>query len=250
MLGLMAVTGPAVWFYSLFNLPLQFDSAMDIESALRQSIESERQAYSQGLDPSQRKSIKWPRPDSSRLPKRLTALFIMETGCPTYFQTPREDGWPWFKRVLTKLMKGTDLDGDGACELIYARSLASRLGADSPMRLAVAADRIHHFLEKDQLVSFNLASFRFEDGLIGVEAAARDIMQKDLSELQDAELAELQLAIPPWSFWEDIRLCTNAGLVRRSRDQLLERLAGQGLISDEMAKTAMAQPVRCLQIKR
>jgi membrane carboxypeptidase/penicillin-binding protein PbpC len=203
-----------------------------------------------GVPSNHRKSVKWSRPESSRFPKRLTALFITETGCPTYFQTPREDGWAWTKRLLAKTIQGRELDGDGACELIFARMLARRLGALSTLEVAVSADRIHKFLEKDQLVGWNLASMQFDRGLVGVEDASIEVLQKPLNELSDAELAELQLAIPPWGYWDDIHQCKNAGLVKDSRDQLIKHLSSQGLISDEMARTAMAQPVRCMQVKR
>ena len=246
----LALIAPGVWIYTASTLPNRIESAMDIETHLRQSIESERTGLSAALSPSERRSVKWERPDFSRLPKRLVAMFITETGCPTYFQTPRDDGWPWLKRLLVKTATGRELDGDGACELIFARMLARRLGATTTMQVTVATERIHRFLQKDQLVAMNLMSFQFEPGLIGVEDAARVLLQKELSQMTDAELAELQLAIPPWGYWYDIKRCTNAPLVRQARDGLVRRLAEEGLMSQEMAKTAAAQAPRCLAVKR
>lgn len=246
----VAVIVPGAWLYTLGNLPNALDSELDVETHLRQSIESERQSVQLSRRPSERESVKWEKPDFGKLPKNLIAFYITETGCPTYFQTPREDGWAWNKRVFIMLAQSRVLDGDGACELIFARRLARRLGAQTPMQLAVAADRIHRFLEKDQLVAFDLHAMQFEHGMIGVEAASRFLMQKPLAELSVAELAELQLAIPPWDYWEEVKRCKNASLVRESRDTLLSRLAMVGLISEEMAKTAAAQPVRCLSVRR
>lgn len=246
----VGVVGPSIWLYTLSNLPYAIDSELDIETHLRQSIESERQSVQLSKRPSERESVKWERPDFGKLPKNLIAFYITETGCPTYFQTPREDGWAWNKRELAMVVQGRMLDGDGACELIFARRLARRLGAVTPMQLAVASDRIHRFLQKDQLVAFDLHAMQFEHGMIGVEAASKWLMQKPLAELNLAELAEFQLAIPPWDYWEEIKKCQNASLVRESRDTLLSRLAMVGLISEEMAKTAAAQPVRCLSVKR
>lgn len=241
---------PATWLYTLSNLPNAIDSELDVETHLRQSIESERQSVQLNKRPSERESVKWERPDFGKLPKNLIAFYITETGCPTYFQTPREDGWPWLKRELVMMTQGRILDGDGACELIFARRIARRLGATTPMQLAVASDRIHRFLQKDQLVAFDLHAMQFEHGVVGVEAASRYLMQKPLADLNVAELAEFQLAIPPWDYWEEVKRCKNASLVRESRDTLLSRLAMVGLISEEMAKTAAAQPVRCLSVKR
>lgn len=246
----VGVVAPAIWLYTLSNLPNAIDSELDIETHLRQSIESERQSVELPKRPSERQSVKWERPDFGKLPKNLIAFYITETGCPTYFQTPREDGWAWTKRELAMVVQGRMLDGDGACELIFARRLARRLGAVTPMQLAVASDRIHRFLQKDQLVAFDLHAMQFDHGMIGVEAASKWLMQKPLNELNLAELAEFQLAIPPWDYWEEIKKCQNASLVRESRDTLLSRLAMVGLISEEMAKTASAQPVRCLSVKR
>lgn len=246
----LVVILPVVWLYTASTLPNAIESAMDVETHLRQSIESERHGLRLAVHTVRPTSVKWERPDFTRLPKRLVALYITETGCPTYFQTPREDGWPWFKRLLIKTLNGRDLDGDGACELIFARTLARRLGAATSLQVTVAAERIHRFLQKDQLVAFNLMSFQFEPGLIGVEEGARVLLQKELSEMNDAELAELQLGIPPWGYWDDVKRCTNAPLLRQSRDGLLRRLADEGLMSEEMAKSAAAQPPRCLSVKR
>lgn len=240
---------PSTWLYTAANLPNTIEGELDIETHLRQSIESERQSVQFNKRIAERESVKWERPDFTRLPKHLIAFYITETGCPTYFQTPREDGFAWTKRVLQSL-NGKILDGDGACELIFARRLARRLGAKTPLQVAVASDRIHKFLQKDQLVAFDMHAMQFDHGVVGVEAASRILMQKELTELNLAELAELQLGIPPWEYWEDIRLCKNASQLRQARDTLLSRLAMVGLISDEMAKTASAQPVRCLSVKR
>lgn len=247
--GVVGLVLPASWLYVASSLPNQLDSQLDIETHLRQSVESERQSTQLSKRLKERESVKWERPDFTRLPKHLVALYITETGCPTYFQTPREEGYAWAKRVLNALLD-KQLDGDGACELIFAKRLARRLGAKTTMQVAVAADRIHRFLQKDELVAFDLHSMQFEQGVVGVEAGARLLMQKELTELSLAELAELQLAIPPWGYWEDVKSCGNASLVRVNRDKLLQNLVWAGLASEEMAKTGAAQPPRCLSVKR
>jgi membrane carboxypeptidase/penicillin-binding protein len=240
---------PGTWLYTAANLPNQIESEADVEIHLRQSIESERQSIQLGRPASARESVKWEKPDFSRLPKHLIAFYITATGCPDYFRSPREEGWPWTKRLFASLQNRI-LDGDGACELIFARNLARRLSMKTDLQIAVAADRVHRFLAKDQLVAFDLHSMWFDHGIIGVEKASMEVMQKPLTELNLAELAELQLAIPPWGFWEDIKLCRNAAKLKEARDSLLSELAAIGHISDEMARTASSQQVRCLQVKR
>lgn len=247
--GVVGLVLPAAWLWVASSLPNQIDSQLDIETHLRQSVESERQSTQLVKRLKERESVKWERPDFTRLPKHMVALYITETGCPTYFQTPREEGFPWIKRVLFSLA-GKQVDGDGACELIFAKRLARRLGAKTTMQVAVASDRVHRFLQKDELVAFDLHSMQFEQGVVGVEAAAKLLMQKDLTELSLSELAELQIAIPPWGYWDDVKLCGNASLVRVNRDKLLQNLVWAGLASEEMAKTGAAQQPRCLTIRR
>jgi membrane carboxypeptidase/penicillin-binding protein len=240
---------PATWLYTANSLQNQIESENDVEIHLRQSIESERQSVMIGRPASQRSSVKWEKPDFSRLPKHLIAFYITATGCPDYFRSPREEGWPWMKRLGFSLQNRI-IDGDGACELIFARNLARRLNMKTELQVAVAADRVHHFLAKDQLVAFDLHSMWFDHGVIGVETASEIVMQKPLTQLNLAELAELQLAIPPWGFWDDIKNCRNAAKLKEARDSLLTELATIGHISDEMARTASSQPVRCLAVRR
>lgn len=241
---------PATWLYTASRLPNSLESESDIETHLRQSIESDRQSLQLSRPTSERESVKWDKPDFSRLPKHLIAFYITATGCPHYFQSPREDGSAWLKRLAIRQLQGRHIDGDGACELIFARRLAERLEAKTPLQQTVAADRIHRFLAKDQLVAFDLHAIWFGHGVIGVEKASEVLMQKPLTRLTLAELAELQLAIPPYAFWESVRDCVNESMLKKARDKLLFELASVGHISDEMARTAAAQPLRCMSTKR
>lgn len=245
----VALVVPGAWLYTAANLPNALDSALDLETHLRQSIESERTSVLYNKRIKDRGSVKWETPDFTRLPKHLVAFYITETGCPTYFQSPREEGWAWTKRELYSRL-GKMPDGDGACELIFARRLARRLGAKTPLQLMVASDRVHHFLQKDQLVAFDLHSMQFEQGVIGVEAASQLLMQRELTEMTIAELAEFQLGIPPDDFWDEVKICKNESLVKQARDRILQNLADAGLISAETAKTGSAQPLRCMSVKR
>lgn len=240
---------PGTYLYTNASLPNQIDSESDVELHLRQSIESERQSLQLTRPASARESVKWEKPDFSRLPKHLIAFYITATGCPDYFRSPRESGTPWNKRLLFASLN-RQMDGDGACELILSMNLARRLEAKTDMQVIVASDRVHRFLQKDQLVAFNLHSMWFSQGVIGVEKASDELMQKPLTQLTLAELAELQLAIPPWGAWEDIKLCRNVGRIKEFRDRMLYELASVGHISDEMARTATAQPLRCQSVRR
>lgn len=252
ILGLITtfVVIPGTWLYTAANLPNTLESESDIETHLRQSIESDRQSLQITRPTNVRESPRWDKPDFSRLPKHLIAFYITAVGCPLYFQSPREDGWPWMKRIAIKQLQGRDIDGDGACELIFARNISRRLEAKQPMQLTVASDRIHRFLAKDQLVAFDLHSMWFAHGIIGVEKASDVLMQKPLTKLTLAELAEFQLAIPPYGLWDTVKDCASPSQIKLARDKLLFELATVGHISDEMARTAASQPLRCSLVDR
>jgi len=240
---------PAVWLNAASNLPVEIESANDIEMHLRQTIESERQSLELRKPANHRNDVTWSRPDFARLPRLLIASVITETGCPEYFQTPREDGRQWIKRLAASA-NNRILDGDGACELIFARRISEYLGAKSGLPLLVASDRVHKFLKKEELVSFALAAEPFERGVIGIEAASLRALQKPVSELSLAEIAELQLAISPLGFHDTLIDCRDQTMLKNGRDRVLQDLAMVGHISDDEAKKEMAKPLRCASVKR
>lgn len=250
VLVLVGMVAPAVWLYTVKTLPNPIESAQDIEMHLRHSIESERHGIQTMRASGSGAALKWPTPEFAALPQPLTALYVTTTGCPDFFRSPKEQGWPWVRRLVAQLLFQRILDGDGACELIFARHVARRLDMKTELHMVVAADRIHRFLAKDELVAFDLHSLWFEPGVIGVEPASSLLMQKPLAALTLAELVELQLAIPPWGYWEDIKECKNAGLLKEARNTLLAQLAQGGHVGADVAKTASAQPVRCLTVNR
>ncbi len=247
--SILAIVGSGWWLYTSSTLPVQIESEMDLRTILKQSIESDRQSTQFNKRSAERDKVEWATPDFARLPKNFVALYIMSWDCPTYFQTPREDGWPWMKRVLNAA-RNKGMPGDGACEFSFAQRIAWRLGVGGTGSSAVMADRIHRYLKKDQLVAYDLHSMQFSQGLIGVEAAARELMQKELTELSLAELTELQLALPPWNQFNEVYACSAVGLLRQARDKLLMNLVYVGLAPEEAAKSAMAQPLRCAAVKR
>lgn len=241
---------PAVWMRAASTLPNEIESANDIELHLRQNIESERQSIEIRKPANHRNDISWRRPDFARLPKLLVASVITQTGCPEYFQSAREDGWPWLKRLAASA-RGQILDGDGACELIFARRIAGYLQAKDQLPLLVASDRIHKFLKKEELVSFALEAEPFyERGVYGVEAISQRVLQKPVSALSLAELAELQLALAPLGFRETLVECKDQGLIKTARDRVLSELAMVGHITDEEMKKETAKPLTCASVKR
>ncbi len=244
LVGVLGIIVPIAWVHTASNLPTRIESALEIELNLRQQIESERYSMKSAIGDREKQSIKWDRPEFRQIPKAAIAFYITETGCPTFFDAPPEGGLPWLRRLFASL-DDQILDGDGACELIMARRLARRLGAQKPFEVMVAADRIHRFLSKDELVAFDLSSLQFDRGIVGIEAAATAVFNKPLSALTIAEYAELQIALPPWGYWEDLKSCVRPLLIRQNRDGLVERLKLVGLISEEMAQAAIAADTHC-----
>lgn len=244
--GLVGVAVPATYFYTASNLP-PMASEFDIEKQLKHSVEGERISYQAGLSEKPKRPPTFTRPDFTKLPKDLVALYITQMGCPRYFQTPREDGGAWAWRLISSVVLGSQPEGDGACELLLAKRIASKLGVKDNLELTVAAHKLHGFLQKDQLIAYDLAIIWFQRGVVGVEEAPRVLYGRELDTLQLSELAELQLVLPPYTAWDEIKRCSNSSLIRQNRDAMLVELANWKLITVERARNAMSQPVACLR---
>ena len=245
--AIVVVLTPILYLYTSTKLP-QLDSEFDLERILRQSIESERRSALMGQYEKARQPIDFKRPDFARLPKNLVAAYITERGCPTYFQSPREDGFPWTKRQLLGLVN-VEPRGDGWCEQVFGGNLSARIGAKGSLEMTVATHKIHRFLKKDTLIAYDLHSVRLAPGIIGVEDGARELFKKPLAELNLAEIAEYALALPPNGYWEQMRTCQNPTLIRQARDQVIQRLQMVSLIPESEARAAQTRPVACLKIE-
>ncbi|WNG43701.1 hypothetical protein F0U60_06010 [Archangium minus] len=243
LIGLAGVALPAVYIHAASKLP-QLETEFDLEKQLRHSIEGERMSLVAGTFDRSR-STAYKKPEFLHLPKDLVALYIAQLGCPTYFQTPREDGPKWAWRLFSMVAFGTEPPGDGRCERLLAVRLAVALGIQGALQQTVAANRLHSFLQKDQLIAYDLSALYFDRGVVGVEDAAFKIFGRELNTLQLPQLAELALTLPPHFMYADTAVCRNASLIRQNRDVLLSDLAGYKLVTEERARTAMSQPTVC-----
>jgi membrane peptidoglycan carboxypeptidase len=115
--------------------------------------------------------------------------------------------------------------------------------------LTVAANKLHSFLQKDQLIAYYLTTITFERGVVGVEDAAYKLFGKELDALSLSELAELQLAMPPYGYYRDMKSCKNAAIMKQNRDLILKYTVDAELISADKVNNAIAQPVFCTQHK-
>ncbi|AEI62926.1 transglycosylase domain-containing protein [Corallococcus macrosporus] len=244
MLGLAGVVIPLTYLYTASKLP-PLESEFDVEKQLKHSIEGERMSLRAGQMQRNPRPITFVRPDFSKLPKDLVALYIRHMDCPRYFQTPREDGPAWAWRLFLGATLGTAPPGDGACERLLAMRIAATLGIEGTRERSVAAHRIHTFMQKDQLIAYDLAIIHFERGVVGVEDAALALFGRELSELELEELAELQLALPPYRDYYSIKHCKNPTELRKYRNQILEDLAVWRLVAKERALAAMEKPMAC-----
>lgn len=244
LLGLTGVLVPVAYLYNASKLP-QLDSEFDVEKQLKHSIEGERMSLVTGMMVKPDRPITFTRPDFTRLPKDLVALYITQMGCPTYFQTPREDGTAWAWRLFLGVTTGGRPRGDGRCERLLSIRIAQKLGVEEAVPLTVAANKLHAFMQKDQLIAYDLATLRFERGVVGVEDAAYKLFGKELDKLQLSELAELQLALPPYNLYRTVRNCANNARMKENRDFLLSELIRLELVPEEKAKNAMGQPMAC-----
>ncbi|WP_224248592.1 transglycosylase domain-containing protein [Hyalangium gracile] len=248
LLGLAGVLVPISYLYNASKLP-SMESEFDIEKQLKHSIEGERMSLVSGMYVKPDRPITFNRPDFSRLPKDLVAIYITQMGCPRFFQTPREDGAAWAWRLFVGITTGGQPEGDGACERLLALRIAWKLGVRDETELTVAANKLHAFLQKDQLIAYDLAIITFERGLVGVEDVAFKLFGKELDKLSLSELAELQLALPPYGYYYDLKACVNQAIMKQNRDLILKYTAGEQLLSADKVNNAMAQPVFCASRK-
>lgn len=248
LLGLGGVLLPGYYFYKASKLP-PMDSEFEVEKQLKHSIEGDRMSLVSGMYVKPDRPITFNRPDFTRLPKDLVAIYITQMGCPQFFQTPREDGFAWAWRLFVGVTVGGQPPGDGGCEYILAYRIAWKLGVRDETELAVASNKLHAFLQKDQLIAYDLAILQFERGVVGVEDGAYKLFGRELDKLSLAELAELQLALPPYGYYYDLKTCQNAAIMKQNRDLILKYTAGVELLGRDKVNNALAQPVFCTQRK-
>lgn len=245
LFGVAGIVIPLSLLYVASGLP-PLDSAYNLESQLRQYIEGERTGARAGQV--NRVPSDWPRPDFNQLPSDLVALYLSQMGCPNYFRSPRESGLKMAWRALDYLaFKGSPEDPNGRCEFRFAYRIAKAMRIKDQAQLAIAAYKIQGFLQRPDLVAFDLASNHYADGVIGLEDAVRVLFGgKKLSELTLAEDAELALAMPPNGYYKPLKACLSAPQIKQARDGLLQQLAQDNLVSTERARLAADQPLTCL----
>lgn len=246
LIGLAGVVLPSIYLYTASQLP-QLESEYDLETHLRLSIEGERMSIRSGRYEDEQRSHKFEKPDFTRLPHDLVAVYISQMGCPRFFTTPREDGPRWAWRMVAGLMGG-ELDGDGWCERYLAIQLAHALGIKGELQITVAAHKIHGFLQKDQLIAYTFASMYFDRGVVGVNDAAWELYRKDISKFDLAELAEFTLALPIHGYYQDIKDCKNASITKVNRDHILNTLGNHALVPPDKVSAALKRGVACLQV--
>jgi len=241
--GVLGVLVPLMVLYTAAQLP-QLDSEFDLNHHLKAAIESERMGVKRMQYDGRDVAVTFERPDFARLPKDLVALYISQRGCPSYFQTEREEGMTWGWRMLMGSV-GREMGGDGWCERLFATRLAERIGAQGGLEQTVGGHKIHAVLSKDQLVAYDLFSIRFEHGVVGVDGLALKFFRKPLEDLQLSELAELMLALPPVNGYDQLKDCQNPSMIQKARDRVLQDLARDALVAPDRAKNAQGQPVSC-----
>ena len=81
--------------------------------------------------------------------------------------------------------------------------------------------------------------------MVGVEDAAYKLFGRELDKLSLAELGELQLALPPYGYYDDLKTCQNAAIMKQNRDLILKYTAGVELLGRDKVNNALAQPIFC-----
>lgn len=247
LFGVAGVIIPISLLYVASGLP-PLDNAYSLETQLRQYIEGERTGERAGQI--NQIPVTWSRPDFNQLPSDLVALYLSQMQCPNYFRSPRENGLRMAWRAFDFLaFRGSPADPNGRCEFRFAYRIAQAMRIKDGAQLAVAAYKIEGFLQRPDLVAFDLATNRYAPGVIGLDDAVRELFNKKLSDLTLAEDAELALAMPPNDYYGPLKACLSAPQIKQARDGLLRRLANDNLVPVERARLAADQPLACLHRK-
>lgn len=246
LFGMSGIVLPTVYFIAVSRLP-SLESEFDLERELRLQLEGEMIAFKAGRLDGHKIDATFRRPDFTALPKDLVALYLLDLGCPRYFQRPREEGLPWLKRVIYSTLLGKGLPGDGRCELNLAARLASRMGIEGRLEQGVAAHKLHGFLQKDQLIAYNLAITTYAPGVIGIHSAARQLFASDVDALSLGMLTELTLAHPKTGLYRDMQRCQNPTRMREQRNAYITELGRLGLISPEQAVAGREEKISCVK---
>lgn len=242
--GCIGIVIPSVYFWKAAHLP-KLESELDLLKQMKDAVEGERMSFRMGQYSKQAGGFTYDKPDFSRLPRDLVALHISQLFCPTYFQTPREDGIKWSWRMFSGAVFHKGPIGDGRCERYFALRIAEEIGINRPLERDIAANKIHSFLQKDQLVAYALSGNGFQRAVVGVDAASETLFNKQVDSLQLSQLAELSMALQPLELWDDLIDCKNPSSLRQTRDNVLQLLSDQALVTEDRAKSAEAQPLTC-----
>lgn len=252
-LVILAVAAVVVWQFEKGKLTVQLERTDDVYLFFKSSIESDRRAIESRKAALQRRPVDWPEPQLAKVPKTFVDLYLMSAGCPRFLSGRRVEGLAW-NRLLFKAYKGdpwSASDGDGPCEVIILARLASRFQPESPLQRLVLVDLLHRLLTRAQMVAYDLESFQDAAGVVGLEANAQRLIQKPFDErLTLADLAELQLALPPYFLWRELNRCDPPVRLRGLRDNVLDRMAATKLAPREDVEVAQAQPLQCTLVKR
>jgi hypothetical protein len=252
-LGLTGVVIPLLYLYTASQLP-ELRGVQDVGKQLAMTVEASRRTNIK-FETTQKhlgsQAIKYDDPGRTGarpLPINVQRLYSNQWNCPDYLQQPKEIGRPWAWRVFGGLLFGDRNDGPGFCELVFARRLARRLSVEGTLATAIAAHRMHSFLDKPQLMAYDLSSIEFERGIVGIESASKTLFKRDLEQLTLAETAELMLALPPNNWYSTIKSCRGPSVIRASRDLLLKKLEAAGLASAANVKAAMTEAPACTRV--
>ncbi len=172
----------------------------------------------------------------SKIPKRLVQAFIAAEDA-RFFDHPGLDFFSIFRAFIKNVREGDVVQGGSTITQQVAKSLLTpERTLDRKAKEAILAYRIEKNLTKDEIIHLYLNQIYLGHGAYGVQAAARNYFNKDVSELTLTEISTLAgLPQAPSKYSP----AANPAMARGRQLYVLYRMVEEGYINIVEATDAM-----------
>jgi len=241
LLGLAVLGGIALYGYFASTLP----KLPDFDRYRLEAAESTRVRAWDGTDLAELASERREILPLNAFPKKLLQAFVAIED-RRFYEHSGIDYRGMLRALVANLRAGRVVQGGSTITQQVARSFlrTSEQTLQRKIREAILARRLEARYRKDQILALYLNQVFFGHQSYGVAAAARRYFNKQVSELDLAEMATLAGIVQAPSRYSPI---TAPELTRARRDQVLSAMASAGVIDQATAEKLREQPLEVHQ---